>query len=434
MFDRQSLHIALLLWGCIFCLIAALCMFMSRNFNREKRKWLLLLLLAGGSLLLSDALAWGYRGRPGAFSREMVYLSNFLVFVFSDVLLFLFHGYVCCCLFSEEERRKRVLGYPLFRCRGVFWIGISGVLLVVISQFTHFYYYIDGNNYYHRNPGYPVSLLLPMLGMLLDLSLMIQFRKKISKRLLVSMISYIVLPFLAAVVLLFYYGISLINIAISISMILMFVVAMIEQNENLARKEQEAADLRISVMLSQIAPHFIYNALTTISELCEKDPVMAKETVGEFSGYLRGNLDSLSEKEEIPFEKELHHVQCYLAIEKKRFGERVQVQYDIGTADFMLPALTLQPIVENGVKHGICRKKGGGTILIRTEKNKENVLITVQDDGAGFDSSGIFTDGRKHTGLQNVADRVKAMCGGSMKVTSALGEGTKVEIFLPNRG
>lgn len=250
----------------------------------------------------------------------------------------------------------------------------------------------------------------------------------------VSLLSYIVLPFIMTVIQTFYYGISLTNIAISISMILMFVVAMMEQNENLARKENEAAQLRISIMLSQIAPHFIYNTISSIQQLCRKDPVLAEETLGEFAMYLRGNLDSLSETEPIPFEREFQHVQSYLAIEKKRFGKRVTVEYQIEEEDFVIPALALQPLVENAVKHGLCKKDGGGTLRIATERMDDTVYITVQDDGVGFDMERVSTTDAVHVGLSNVASRVESMCGGSLRIESKEGKGTIVMITLPQKG
>lgn len=276
-----------------------------------------------------------------------------------------------------------------------------------------------------------LSLLIPMAGILIELSLLIQYHRNVSGLMFVSMVSYIVLVFAAAIVQIFYYGISLINLSISISSILMFVVATMEQNENLAMQERENADLRISIMMSQIAPHFIYNTLTSIQVLCEKDPKAAKETVEDFSRYLRGNLESLDEKEPIPFQRELEHVQYYLAIEKKRFGSRVQVEYDIQERDFCLPCLSLQPIVENAVKHGICKKENGGTIRITTRREGENVYLTVSDDGAGFDMEKVQEMSGKHVGVKNVENRIRNMCGGYMEITSTVGVGTEVVMILP---
>ena len=427
MFDRQSLHIALLVWGCIFSLLAALCMFMGRNFEKEKKRWMILMQLSCAVLLLNDALAWGFRGGQGTVAYYMVRISNFVVFLYSDVLFYLFHRYMCECMFGKQKkggkRDVRIIAGSL--------IAIVGMVLVVISQFTGLYYRFDAHNFYHRNPTYYISFLIPMAGMLIDLTLLIQYRKNISQQMFVSMVSYIALPFAGVIVQTFYYGVSLINIAISISMILMFIVAMVEQNQILAMREKEAADLRISLMLSQIAPHFIYNTLTTIQGLCDKDPALAKETTGQFAKYLRGNLDSLSQNENIPFSRELEHVKCYLSIEKKRFGDRVNVVYDIEEDGFMIPALTLQPIVENAVKHGLCKKDGGGTVWIHAYETDGTNQIVVEDDGAGFDAKSLLNDGKKHIGLRNVKSRLKDMCKGTIDVTSEIGKGTKVTIGIP---
>lgn len=427
MFDRQSIHIALLLWGCIFCLLAALCMFMSKNFDREKRKWLICMQLASAGLLGSDALAWGYRGNITVAGFYMVRISNFFVFLLSDVILLLFHAYVCCTLFRDGYRSETGRG----RIRAVCLIGIVGMLLVAVSQFTGLYYYFDEANFYHRSGAHMLALLLPMFGMMIDLSLLVQYRRNISGQMFVSMVSYIALPFAATVIQIFHYGISLVNIAISIAAILMFVVATMEQNQKLAMQEKENADLRISIMMSQIAPHFIYNTLTSIQVLCEKNPKEARETVENFSRYLRGNLDSMTEKEAIPFQRELEHAQYYLAIEKKRFGSRVQVEYDIQEKDFLLPCLSLQPVVENAVKHGICKKENGGTIRIATRREDGNVYLTVSDDGIGFEVEKFMKDADGHVGLKNVENRIHSMCGGTMKITSTVGAGTQVIMILP---
>ena len=441
MFNRTSLHIAMLLWGCIFSLIAALCMLMSRNFDREKRKWLLWILLCCACLLLNDAFAWGFRGVPGTMAYFVVRISNGIVFLLSDGMVFLYHGYLCYSLFGKRshpvrkgKRLRTEKDIPLIRLHAVYMISVVGMMLVLISQFTHLYYYIDADNIYHRNPGHVISMVLPMICMILDVTILIPYRKKVSRLIYISLLSYIVLPFIMTVIQTFYYGISLTNIAISISMILMFVVAMMEQNENLARKENEAAQLRISIMLSQIAPHFIYNTISSIQQLCRKDLVLAEETLGEFAMYLRGNLDSLSETEPIPFEREFQHVQSYLAIEKKRFGKRVNVEYQIEEEDFVIPALALQPLVENAVKHGLCKKDGGGTLRIATERKDDTVYVTVQDDGVGFDMEQMSTADAVHVGLSNVASRVESMCGGSLRIESKEGKGTIVMITLPQKG
>ena len=189
--------------------------------------------------------------------------------------------------------------------------------------------------------------------------------------------------------------------------------------------------MKIALTLSQIGPHFIFNTLSTIRHLCIRNPQLAAETVDEFTTYLRGNIDSLTNDRMIYFEKELKHVQSYLAIEKKRFGERVNVVYDIKETDFMLPALSMQIVVENAVKHGICKKAGGGTVMIRTERHDNNIYITIEDSGVGFDPENLSDNGRTHAGIANVRSRLENMCHGRLEIESMIGSGTRVRIILP---
>lgn len=428
MFTVKSLHVAFEIWGCIFCLIAALCIYYSKGLEAKRRKYLMYLQLTTACLLLNDALAWGFRGNPGTIGYYMVHISNFMVFAASDVILIWFHAYLCTYIFSENQKEEK----KLVRVNLGYAIAGIGIALVVISQFTDLYYYFDADNFYHRSTLYPVSLGVGILCMVIDLSLLLQYRKQIKLEIFLSLISYIVFPGIAAFILLFYYGASLINIAMNISMILMFVVAMVEQSKVLTSKEKELYDLKIEVMLSKIKPHFIYNTLAAIKHLCKKDPQLAAETVDEFSRYLRGNLDSLTLKECIPFERELEHAQNYLAIERKRFGDRVRVEYEIEEEDFLIPALTLQPIVENAVKHGITKRSQGGMIRISTYREKDAFVILVEDNGVGFDvHAEKKEDGRSHIGITNVKDRLETMRGGTLTVSSVPGEGTKVCIRLP---
>ncbi len=435
MFNVQSIHIAMLMWGCIFSAIAVVCTCIIGKFEKKKRIFMALMQAACVILLGSDALAWWFKGNPGKTGYYMVRVSNFLVFLFSDIVLILFHHYVCAYLWDDDRKNTKMDKKRIIRFWLVDVLCVVAAILVVVSQYTDLYYYFDDNNFYHRTSAHILSFAIPMLGMLIDMSLIVQYGKNISRAIRISMFTYIVLPYVAAAVQTVYYGVSLINIAICISMILMFVVSVVEQNKEFAMKEREAANLRVSLMMSQIAPHFIYNALTTIKSLCIKDPEQARDTVDYFARYLRGNLDSINQTKCIPFMSELEHVKCYVEIEKKRFGDRVKVIYDIKEKDFMIPALTLQPLVENSIKHGICKKKGGGTVNIATERRDNDIYITVKDDGVGFIVDNVCNDekNRSHVGIANVKNRLCSMCGGDMIIKSAVEEGTEVIIKLPQR-
>lgn len=202
----------------------------------------------------------------------------------------------------------------------------------------------------------------------------------------------------------------------------------------LEKQERELVENRISIMLSQIQPHFLYNTLVVIRTLCRIDPKMAEETVVEFSDYLRSNMDSLLLKEPIPFEKELRHVETYLKIEKKRFGDKLNVSYNIKVKDFMIPALTLQPIVENAVRYGVTQKENGGTIEIKTEETETSFIVHVIDDGVGFNiNEKPKDDERHHIGIDNTRSRLEQMCSGTLDIQSKVGIGTTAVITIPKQ-
>ncbi|MDD6207075.1 MAG: histidine kinase [Clostridiales bacterium] len=196
--------------------------------------------------------------------------------------------------------------------------------------------------------------------------------------------------------------------------------------------EEELKNSRIDLAMSQIKPHFICNALGAIRGLCMEDKKKAVEAIDHFSGFLRVSLETMGKKQCIPFHSEMELVDNYLYLEQCRFGDQIKVKKDIAAEeDFMIPPMTIQPVVENAIRHGIRKKQQGGTVSIRSRAEETEYLITVADDGDGFDMSAKPKDGRVHVGLQNVEKRLKLMCKGSMKVESVPGKGTVVTIHIP---
>jgi len=247
--------------------------------------------------------------------------------------------------------------------------------------------------------------------------------------------SYALIPISANILYYFQNDIFIHSLSITLTIFLFYVGI---QNELERQLKESESNARIAVMLSQIQPHFLYNSLAVIKHLCITDPQTAQETVVEFSEYLRGNIDFLTKNELIQFEKELHHVEVYLKIEKKRFEDRLGIVYDIQAKDFVLPALTLQPIVENAVRHGVTKTEDGGTVTIRTEETEKEYKITVTDDGVGFDSPELYEDNRIRVdveniriGIESVRNRLAAMCRGMLEIDSKTGVGTKVVITIP---
>ena len=137
----------------------------------------------------------------------------------------------------------------------------------------------------------------------------------------------------------------------------------------------------------------------------------------------------------MPFAQELEHIRHYLALEKLRFGEELEVQWNIREENFRIPLLSVQPIVENAVKHGLFKKRDGGVIRIESLKINNHYRIRVDDDGVGFDTSAQKPrDGRSHVGMENTKRRIAEMCSGEIIIESAVGKGTVAKVILPKEG
>lgn len=193
--------------------------------------------------------------------------------------------------------------------------------------------------------------------------------------------------------------------------------------------EAQLKDSRISLMLSQIQPHFIYNTLGTIERMCLKDPQKAFHLVRNFSLYLRGNFSELDSVSPIRFAEELKHVEYYVNIEKVRFPD-MSIEYDVEVTEFVLPALSVQPLVENAIKHGLMRLESGGTVVIHSYETPTHFCVEVKDDGVGFDTAAPM-DEKKHVGLRNIRGRLKAMVDGELILESKPGAGTRAVIMIP---
>lgn len=216
---------------------------------------------------------------------------------------------------------------------------------------------------------------------------------------------------------------------------MVIVLNVIPRNIRAAMREkelkQELQETRIMAMLSQIQPHYLFNSLSTIKHLCRKDPEEAMNAIDHFSQFLRGSMKVLKETGKITFEQEIRFVKNYLYMEKKRFGDKLQVECDLKASGFLLPALCVQTIVENAVRHGIARKLDGGTVRIVSDEDENAFLVSVIDDGRGFDTDILSGEMKDHIGISNTRDRLSKMCGGWMEINSQPGEGTRVDIHIP---
>ena len=300
----------------------------------------------------------------------------------------------------------------------------------------------DSNGYYVDGEYYFIVRFLDFIILLLEIFTVIRFWKILTLKGTISLLSFSVLPLLT-MPLLSCWDPTPLYMATTVSLLLIYMlfrgeltrqlsekeIQLVEKNRELAQKERLITENRISTMISQIQPHFIYNTLGTIHQLCLEQPEKAAELTRSFSQYLRGNFSELNNSVPIRFSQELNHIKCYMSIEQVRFPD-IQTEYDLKAEDFNLPALSVQPLVENAVKHGLMGLESGGKITVSTYETDTDYCVCVKDNGVGFDKTA-FYDKNKHIGIENIRERLTAMCGGTLTVDSVLGKGTTAVITIP---
>ena len=310
--------------------------------------------------------------------------------------------------------------------------------LLIFTQFSKDIYYFE-ENVYHRGPLYPVLLIPPILLLLTALGGLIRRRAKLSDRQRISLFVYISIPMIAMLIQAVSYGIRFIVLGTAIATIFLFFEIFNDQVEQTIRQEQALNEKQFHVRTLQMRPHFIYNTLSNIYYLCDQDPSAAKDLIDNFLTYLRKNFSAMDTLNMLPFTDELEHVRAYLAVVQARFGDMLRVAYDIDYDRFYLPPLTLEPIVENAVKHNLDNDSPPLDICIRTKQLENGSMVIVENSGEDFSISeealaNISKDtSTPHIGIANVRERLLAMCGGTLTIGPRPEGGTIVTITLPDQ-
>ena len=411
--EMSLLNVSLLVFSALvtlFLLIGAI-----TDMNRKSRfmSSFIILLISNILMQLGEAGIWFFAGELE--NIVLLNISAMMSMVFSYVLISAYAH----CLTEFVCERKKVSFVPNYIILAICSIYI---LLSVISLFNGMFFSFDENGCFVNGPMYGLVRAFDLIVIIIGIFWVMCYRKILTLREISFLISFNVLPLLSMTLQRFWEPTPQ-YMAVTLSLIVIYVLFHGEITRQLA-------DSRISIMLSQIQPHFMHNMLTTIMYMCRTEPEEAEKTVGQFANYLRANMDSLTLKQCIQFETELKHVKTYWSLEEKRFGDKIRAVYDIQENSFMIPSLTIQPIVENAVKHGM-RKGKQLTVTIRTYSDVNNYYVEINDDGRGFDVNAFENDGKSHIGIKNVQQRLKMMCGGELMVNSVPDQGTDAVIKIP---
>ena len=351
----------------------------------------------------------------------IMYLMIILESVLLSLSLLMMTAYLLHC--CGENVRSNRLFHAVLGLWGVF------VVMLTIPLFTEVFYYFTPDGRYWRGAWYPVLLLPMIIAMLLTIAGMIRWRERLSRKAFLSFLITL-LPITCVLVMdMFIELYPLIDISIVISALSMYSLILSDQIEQDLQRQREIANQRASIMVLQMRPHFIYNTMTSIYCLCKQDPQLAQQVIMDFTTYLRKNFSAISSATPITFSSELEHTRAYLAVEQAQYEDSLFVDYDIQHKYFRVPPLTLQPIVENAIKHGRDPYAGPFRISIRTRKTDSGSEIVVADNGRGFDPA---DDSEPHIALKNIKERLEMMCNGEMTITPNDGGGTVVTVIIPD--
>ena len=418
------LNLAICFAGAVLCLMGILQAVIGARMDRQEQKYFLLLYV----LLLTydgvSALTILLQGKSSIGVHFWVYACFFIKYLFATIMIYLISAYMLSLLRPEREELLFV---------AMTWVLFLNVLLLIISQFTGILYTISVDNLFEKRLGYPLLFVFPWMLLVIDIWLYLSGKTVLTNK--ERWAFSVCFRGLAAGVLLSLWitRVDVLECSLIISAFVLYLFILSDRAERYCMQQEENVRLRTDIMLSQIQPHFLYNCLSVIQEVCHTDPEEAGRAIGQFALFLRHNMDSLANDEMISFEKELKHTERYLELQKLRFGEDLRVEYDLEKMDFWLPPLTLQPLVENAVTHGIREKESGrGTVSIQTREFGNRYEVTVKDDGPGISSNGGLE--RSHVGLANVKSRLNTVCSAELTLVSEPGEGTTAIIILPKEG
>lgn len=407
---------------------------MMHRKSSPTRRPLALLLINQFFLMLTQVAEWSISvyANGGAIPKPLLTWFNMLSvcdFLFYALGAAFYYNYVSYVIGATDATKR------------VFWgmIWVSGVSTVLFGQSfrTGLFFTMVPDGTMLLNGSYWLLILGNVAITMINVFIILRNSKSLGWAQTVAFLSVPLIPFAMVIVdqlysLAFsYLTAAVLNTIIYLSTDLTREMKLLDSEAKLARIETQAVEARSQVMVSQIQPHFIFNTLSTISYLCKTDPQEANLATIDFAEFLKGNLRTLQSEQPISFADELKHLKHYIRIQNRRFVDTMRVEYDIQTEDFFITPLSIQPLVENSIRHGVEQSYDVTTITIRTEETEDAYVITVQDDGPGFDTNQPPKKDRPHIGVPAVKSRLKRILSGELVIESAPGEGTTVTITLP---
>lgn len=361
--------------------------------------------------------------KPYVSSRTYILAFYTVFYIMNNIEALLFFLYINTYIDLKHKTKKILM---------IITLSIFSLFIIsdLVNLYNHVYFdsvLFNGVWIYQRSKMMIISQGYQFVTLSMVLVITI-FNKKLQNTEKVGFCLYCILPLISIFLQNTFSGYAIAYLFLLLSIEILFLFINVERNIKLEAEEQKLKEANIKIMVSQIQPHFVYNTLSSISTLIPINPEQAQLALDNFSEYLRMNFSTLTSTKLVSFEDELKHIKTYLSLEQMRFKDRIKVVYDINVSDFLVPPLSIQPLVENAIKHGILKKIKGGTLFLKTYETNNAYVVVVKDDGVGFNSDEIDFNDNKHIGLNNVRHRIKTMCKGELILNSEINKGTEVTV------
>lgn len=373
--------------------------------------------------LFTDAIFWLIDGIPSLYFLNLIINT---VYCLCPIFMGFDYWYIICEWMQDD---------PITFCFSTKAINILFALdtVLIIGNLWGGYYFTVSREtgLYERGAAYSFFIILPFFLLLISFIHILSKKMSVWDKLIFMV--YPLLPYIITMETFYQTGPTLLPVGTFCSLFFLYCNLYVRREKELIQRERELTQSQLNSMLLQINPHFILNTLGSIDSLCVEDPSEAQTLLQLISKHLRNNYVDMVSEPLIPFQNELEHLQNYLSIEQVRFPN-LKVEYDIRVQNFYIPSLSVQPLAENAVQHGICkRRKSAGTLKISSWETEEAYMICVSDDGVGF-SGEIPNDNKSHIGIANVQKRLELLCGGSLEISSTPNKETRCLIILPKSG
>ena len=391
------------LFGMVICTIIHLTMFIDRK-NEISMPYFMCILLLEVLLLFWDIVGWLIDGKP-----DLYFLNNALNYYLYASLLLIFAAFWLYLRELYKVHRKSIR-----RMTNLIEITlIAGFALLVMNVDDGILFTVDPDTSVYENSDTAfLSAIAPIVMIAICVAAILRFETYHRRKNV--LLTYILIPLVAIIIQMFVYGVSLLYFAMMFSIVLMYVNIYLERSIELLKNETKMSRQRAAVMVSQIQPHFLYNALTAIMNI-RGNPPDTRDAIADFGRYLRRNLDSISQNNPVPIVRELDHTETYLSLRKLKYGDRIDVQFDLDDTGFFIPPFTIKIILERAIEYNVVRGQLDLKMRLCTRSTEREHILVISNLSPSPEAKGFISE--EGEDVEILRTRVRNMVGGTIDNT-----------------